>query len=83
LEEYEEDRLNNLKKYDDDDLESIFLVILEKLEENYVTLMNKDFLEVTEFVNKLLAENSFTVARKPTLIRKLFRELTDRGAEST
>ena len=75
LEEYEEDRLNNLKKYDDDDLESISLVIVEKLEENYVKLMNNDFSEVTEVVNKLLAENSFTVASESTPFRKLCREL--------
>jgi hypothetical protein len=56
LEECEEDRLNNLKNYDDDDLESIFHVIVEKLEENYVKLMNNDFSEVTEVANNLLTK---------------------------
>jgi hypothetical protein len=52
LEEYEEDRLNNFKKYDDDDLEGISLVIVEKLEENYVKLMNNNFSGVTKVAHK-------------------------------
>jgi hypothetical protein len=57
LEECEEKRLNNLKDYDDDNLEYISFVITEKLEENYLKLMNNDFSEVTEAAtNKLCCE---------------------------
>ena len=65
LEECERERLNNLQNYNDDGLEGISLVIVEKLEENYVKLMNNDFTEVTEIANKLLAENSLAVAPGP------------------
>ena len=57
LEECEEDRLSNLKKYNDNDLESISFVIVDKLEENYMNLMNNDFSEVAEVANELLAKN--------------------------
>ena len=75
LEEWEEERLNSLKDYDDDDLEGISLVIVEKLEENFVKLMNNDFTEVTEAANRLLAENNITVASDSTPFKKLCREL--------
>ena len=75
LEECEEDRLSNLKKYNANDLESISFVIVDKLEENYVRLMNNDFTEVTEIANKLLAENDLTVASESAHIKKLCREL--------
>ena len=58
LEECEEERLSNLKKYNDDDLEGISDVTVEKLEENYVNLMNNDFSEVAEVANELLAKNN-------------------------
>ena len=75
LEECEEGRLNNLKNYNDDGLECIFHVIVEKIEENYVKLMNNDFSEVTEVANKLLTKNSLTIASESTLFKKLCREL--------
>jgi hypothetical protein len=62
LEECEEDRLSKLKKYNDNHLESISFVIEDKLEENYVNLMNNDFSEVTEVATKLLTKNDLTVA---------------------
>ena len=40
LEECEEERLNNLQDYHDNDLEANAFVIVDKLEENYVRLMN-------------------------------------------
>ena len=75
LEECEEERLNSLKNYNDDGLEGISLVIIEKLEENYERLMNNDFTEVTEIANKLLAENNLAVASESTSFKKLCREL--------
>ena len=75
LEECEGERLNNLQNYNDDGLEGISLVIVEKLEENYVKLMNNDFSELTEVANKLLAENNITVASESTPFKKLCREL--------
>ena len=75
LEECEEDRLSNLKKYNDNDLESISFVIVEKLEENYMNLMNNDFSEVTEVANKLLTKNGLTVASESISFKKLCREL--------
>ena len=75
LEECEEDRLSNLKKYNANDLESISFVIVDKLEENYVNLMNNELSEVTEVANKLLTKNSHTVASESTLFKKLYREL--------
>ena len=75
LEDCEEGRLNNLKNYNDHELEGVSLVIVEKLEENYVKLMNNDFSEVTEVANKLLTENSLTVASESTPFKKLCREL--------
>ena len=56
LEECEEGRLNNLKNYNDDELECISFAVIEKLEENYVKLMNNDFSEVTEVANNLLTK---------------------------
>ena len=75
LEECEEERLKNLKDYHDNELEANSFVIVDKLEENYVRLMNNDFTEVTEIANKLLAENDLTVASESTHIKKLCREL--------
>jgi integrase len=75
LEECEEGRLNNLKNYNDDELECISFAVIEKLEENYVKLMNNDFSEITEVANKLLAKNSLTVASESTPFKKLCREL--------
>ncbi|MBC8285474.1 MAG: site-specific integrase [Nitrospinae bacterium] len=75
LEECEEDRLSNLKKYNDNDLESISFVIVEKLEENYVNLMDNDFSEITEVANKLLTKNGLTVASESIPFKKLCREL--------
>jgi hypothetical protein len=70
LEKCEEERLKNLKGYHDNELEANFFVIVDKLEENYVRLMNNDFTEVTEIANKLL-----TVASESTPFKKLCREL--------
>jgi integrase len=75
LEECEEERLSNLKKYNDDDLEGISHVTVEKLEENYVNLMNNDFSEVAEVANELLAKNNIVVASDSTPFKKLCREL--------
>jgi len=75
LEECEEERLNNLKTYNNNDLEGTSHVIVDKLEENYVKLMNNDFSEVTKVANKLLAENNLTVASESTPFKKLCREL--------
>jgi len=50
-------------------------VIVEKLEENYVRLMNNDFSEVIETANKLLSENNITFASDSTPFKKLCREL--------
>ena len=75
LEECEEERLKNLKDYHDNELEANSFVIVDKLEENYVRLMNNDFTEVTEIANKLLAENDLTVASESTPFKKLCREL--------
>jgi hypothetical protein len=66
LEECEEERLNNLKDYHDNELEANSFVIVDKLEENYVRIMNNDFTEVTEIANKFLAENDLTVASEYT-----------------
>ena len=66
LEECEEERLKKLKDYHDNELEANSFVIVDKLEENYVRLMNNDFTEVTEIANKLLAENDLTVASEST-----------------
>ena len=75
LEECEEERLKNLKNYNDDDLEDISFVIVEKLEENYVRLMNSDFSEVTETANNLLSKNNITFASDSTPFKKLCLEL--------
>ena len=75
LEECEEERLKNLKDCHDNELEANSFVIVEKLEENYVKLMNNDFSEVTEVANKLLTKNSLTIASESTLLKKLCREL--------
>ena len=75
LEECEEERLNNLKDINDNDLEGVSHVIVDKLEENYVKLMNNDFSEVTKVADKLLAENNLTVASESTPFKKLCREL--------
>ena len=75
LEECEEERLKNLKDCHDNELEANSFVIVEKLEENYVKLMNNDFSEVTEVANKLLTKNSLAIASESTLFKKLCREL--------
>ena len=75
LEECEEERLKNLKDCHDNELEANSFVIVEKLEENYVKLMNNDFSEVTEVANKLLTKNSLTIASESTIFKKLCREL--------
>jgi hypothetical protein len=75
LEEYEEDPLSNLKKCNDNHLESISFVIVDKLEENYVNLMNNDFSEVTEVATKLLPKNDLTVASESIPFKKLCHEL--------
>jgi transcriptional regulator CtsR len=74
LKECEEGRLN-IKDINDNDLEANSFVIVDKLEENYVRLMNNDFTEVTEIANKLLAENNLAVAIESTSFKKLCRKL--------
>jgi hypothetical protein len=66
--------MSNLKNYNDDDLEGVSFVILEKLGENYMRLMNNDFSEVTEATNKLLFKNNITFASDSTSFKKLWRE---------
>jgi hypothetical protein len=50
-------------------------VIADKLEENYVNLMNNDFSEVTEVATKFLTKNDLTVASESIPFTKLCREL--------
>ena len=52
LEECEEDRLNNIKNYNDDNLEAVSFVIVEKLEGNYVKLMNNDMIFLSKSGHK-------------------------------
>jgi hypothetical protein len=75
LEECEEERLNNLQDYHDNDLEAISFIIVDKLEENCAKLMNNNFTEVTEAANKLLTKNNLTVASESVPFKKLCREL--------
>ena len=48
---------------------------VEKLEENYVNLMNNDFSELAEVANELLAKNNIAVASDSVPFKKLCREL--------
>ena len=66
LEKCEEERLHNLERVDDDELEAVSLSIIGRLEENAEQLMSNDFTEVTKVAKNLLAKNNLTVLSDST-----------------
>ena len=75
LEKCEGERLHNLERVEDDELEGVSLSIIGRLEDNSKNLINNDFIEVTKVAKNLLAKNNLTVSSNSTPIKKLCREL--------
>jgi len=75
LEECEEDRLDRMGNIDGDELEAIWGVVHDKLEENNVHLLNNNFSKVTDTANKIIEEHSLSVPRESKVFKQLCREL--------
>ena len=65
LEKCEGERLHNLERVDDDELEAVSLSIIGRLEDNAKNLINNDFSEVTRVANSLLLKTTLPFQATP------------------